>query len=732
MEDSLTFYPACYFDGSPTWNSWALLTASDVQTRLHRNPHGNDLFWYFMNHPIRYVRIVGIIVAFDDYTERISITLDDGSGETIDAMVWTKPKEAQKESFKIPDLSGIKVRNIVNVKGELSEFRGRKQLMLKSVDLVPDTAEEVRCWRNMVRWKRETLLKPWVLGEEKIKEIEEKQRRKRREERREERRKWKEDEKEKGKEYRGRRRPADWKSLQKAESTVEEMKPRGKRKREELGVAVGDNSEDMTRVTIGDSTMAQMNGEEEGQTGYRGKRRPPDYKPPPRQMETPRRVLELSIRESQTTSQGKGEWGDLSNISFGSSIYEETPAPKSQRNLVEHSIKRQKKDEVSPQLGFQDEANLSIYSQNPKVSANTRVQEDFDMTQLQPGKQPEISSTANKKRTQDESFDETFDPDETVEQPQSQTRSSKRSQRRKRLKMALKNSNPSTQDDTISTPSMISDESAKVIPEYIYPPIPAGEESNSYRRRMRIIPAGQSPAPQPPPPPPMPPTAPTPDQETSHTIPNSTIRGLRRTNPSLSQPSPLSSSASNTTTILSQPSSTAPQKTVQHDAYTMRFSRPIAPTPEIISLPSTISTYYTNSNSSHQFTPTLPDDTNISSIANSSYRGRRRPAKKQLLIHLRQSGATSISLSSLPEGVDASAIRELAADGYLVQGAGKKNEGEWIFVCQETLKGTVELVRGREKVTVSAVWKEAKRKWQGVGKEVVAEILKGMEGEGEL
>lgn len=151
----------------------------------------------------------------------------------------------------------------------------------------------------------------------------------------------------------------------------------------------------------------------------------------------------------------------------------------------------------------------------------------------------------------------------------------------------------------------------------------------------------------------------------------------------------------------------------------MRFSRPAVTAPEVSFLPSTISTY--------RPTPTFLVDTSFSSTATSSYRGRRRPAKKQLLLHLRQSGATSISLSSLPEGVDASAIQELAADGYLVQSGGKKNEGEWVFVCKETLKGTVEMIREREKVTVSAVWKEAKRKWQGVGKEVVAEVLKGME-----
>ena len=69
---SLTLYPPYVFPHSPTYKSWARLTASDIQTHLHQRPGYagiSDLYFFAgTNHPIRWVRVVGI--GYDEFEQR--------------------------------------------------------------------------------------------------------------------------------------------------------------------------------------------------------------------------------------------------------------------------------------------------------------------------------------------------------------------------------------------------------------------------------------------------------------------------------------------------------------------------------------------------------------------------------------------------------------------------------------------------------------------------------------
>lgn len=75
---SLTFYPSYVFSESPTYDSLARLTASDIQTNLYRRPEYAgvpDLYFFTgSNHPIRWVQVVGTVVAFDEYEQRTVFT----------------------------------------------------------------------------------------------------------------------------------------------------------------------------------------------------------------------------------------------------------------------------------------------------------------------------------------------------------------------------------------------------------------------------------------------------------------------------------------------------------------------------------------------------------------------------------------------------------------------------------------------------------------------------------
>ena len=49
-------------------------------------------------------------------------------------------------------MTGVRLYAVVKAKGVITEFRGMKQMLLKKVEVVSDTMEEVRCWREMVEW----------------------------------------------------------------------------------------------------------------------------------------------------------------------------------------------------------------------------------------------------------------------------------------------------------------------------------------------------------------------------------------------------------------------------------------------------------------------------------------------------------------------------------------------------------------------------------------------------
>lgn len=149
----------------------------------------------------------------DEFYNRICITIDDGSGVTIEATCLAPPRPEPSATIAAiavsterpaddamvspdgPKLRGVDVGKVVKVKGGIKEFRGVRQVALKAVALLGDTRAEVGAWREGVRFREEVLRVPWVVTEEeetRCREeaegekwmVEEEERRKRRRERR--------------------------------------------------------------------------------------------------------------------------------------------------------------------------------------------------------------------------------------------------------------------------------------------------------------------------------------------------------------------------------------------------------------------------------------------------------------------------------------------------------------------------------------------------------------------
>lgn len=188
--------------------------------------------FFYNNHPIRFVSLVGLIVARTDVYRRTLLTLDDSSGATVEVAVLQKSdqadpktdakaevKKAQADqdqdqdqgktniftgeptadqtpwsafSITTPTLTGFKKTihitftdhheidistlqpgTLVRVKGILSTFRNNMQIHLERFERVADTNVEMRFLDDRLRFLIEVLSVPWALSEHEIEVLQE-------------------------------------------------------------------------------------------------------------------------------------------------------------------------------------------------------------------------------------------------------------------------------------------------------------------------------------------------------------------------------------------------------------------------------------------------------------------------------------------------------------------------------------------------------------------------------
>lgn len=191
-------YPKRYFSASPTWLHWNKLTAADVHAlRTERGFEGQKVYFY-ANHPIKFVRVVGLLLEIEQIAEGkyTLLTLDDGSGECI--VVKIKRRE-QADDGNGPPPSNTEVDNVsvhvdlglpmlflekkpvelgsvVKVKGTIDTFRDVRQLELQRLFTVKDTNMEAKAWSEVAQWKRDILSRPWVLSQAERDAVDEKSR----------------------------------------------------------------------------------------------------------------------------------------------------------------------------------------------------------------------------------------------------------------------------------------------------------------------------------------------------------------------------------------------------------------------------------------------------------------------------------------------------------------------------------------------------------------------------
>lgn len=141
--------------------------------------------YFHLNHPIRYVCVVGVIVAIDDINVKYSVlTIDDGSGANIELKIVRVPPGVSNPAgsssitrianvnvisqFGLFDImiddQRVDVGTVIKAKGTISEFRGVKQMDLNRVWIVTTTNDEAHAWSETASFKQNTLSVPWHLS----------------------------------------------------------------------------------------------------------------------------------------------------------------------------------------------------------------------------------------------------------------------------------------------------------------------------------------------------------------------------------------------------------------------------------------------------------------------------------------------------------------------------------------------------------------------------------------
>ena len=226
--DKLIYYPAFCFKASPTHFNWVKMSAADVH-RLDRvsgfectkSCHviflmlrhvllicitASNVFFY-NNHPIRFVTIVGLIVARNEAYRRTILTLDDSSGALIEVAILKSDQPRQPDphltisahhvsplhdpasststtteppaepihlssTAKAPlDIATLVPGALVMVKGTLSTFRSVMQLHLERFFPVRETRAELRFLADRMRYLADVLSVPWYLTDEDVQQL---------------------------------------------------------------------------------------------------------------------------------------------------------------------------------------------------------------------------------------------------------------------------------------------------------------------------------------------------------------------------------------------------------------------------------------------------------------------------------------------------------------------------------------------------------------------------------
>lgn len=200
------------------------------------------VLYHFINHPIKWVKVIGVVVAVDQFKEKRVYTLDDSSGACVECTAAAAPprlvetanvpkhlnqlaaleaqivkaegengmkgkekvegndkKADEKKTPSVQDpivpWEDIDIGTILKVKGRINNWWSQLQIEAVKVEILKGLDAEVKCWNEIREFRESVLEKPWMVTqkeEESCRKVRERELRRARKRAREERGKGKE------------------------------------------------------------------------------------------------------------------------------------------------------------------------------------------------------------------------------------------------------------------------------------------------------------------------------------------------------------------------------------------------------------------------------------------------------------------------------------------------------------------------------------------------------------
>jgi endo-1,3(4)-beta-glucanase len=167
--------------------------------------------FHYQNHPIKWVRVTGVIVAVDEYPGKNVYTVDDSSGMCVECVCVAPVRVPKMGTIGVPthldqiasinqtasSISESKkqkgmaegerkgnggdktapsveepivpwdlmdVGTVIKVKGRIGDFWKQRQVEVVKVEVLWSTDQEVKCWNEVMDFRRDVLGKHWVVS----------------------------------------------------------------------------------------------------------------------------------------------------------------------------------------------------------------------------------------------------------------------------------------------------------------------------------------------------------------------------------------------------------------------------------------------------------------------------------------------------------------------------------------------------------------------------------------
>lgn len=180
----------CSLDIQPGFRRCVPIVANNCSQQPPRtvayptSPPGQDVYFY-LNHPIKWARIAGVVVAIQEFAHRIIYTIDDSSGATIECVVATPPQYPAVTNYKnprdpdtsadgkpLPKTDGpIDIGHVIDIKGGISVFRNVRQIRAEKITHLRTTEQEAVFWQKIALLRKEVLCRPWVVDPKEVRKL---------------------------------------------------------------------------------------------------------------------------------------------------------------------------------------------------------------------------------------------------------------------------------------------------------------------------------------------------------------------------------------------------------------------------------------------------------------------------------------------------------------------------------------------------------------------------------